>query len=131
VKPHTLNPGERLASDVEPDLPSDMHGEENMAYQRLRTREYECLPLETSRVAAPALKREFAWMERLFEEWFVTLDELKRACEAKDIRRIRALADRSDCLVNAIGNLQPPPPRLREQQRESSPAPVFRFATHE
>jgi hypothetical protein len=97
-----------------------------MAYQRLRSNEYECLPLETSHVAAPPLKREFARMERLFEEWFVTLDELKGACDAGEVRRIRTLTDRSDYLVNAIGDLQPPRLRLCGQRTGSLAAPAFR-----
>ena len=98
-----------------------------MAYQHLRQYDYECLPLETSHVAAPSLKREFAWMARLFEEWFATLDELKGACDAVDVRRIRALSDRSDSLLNAIGRLQPPRRELREQRAESPAAPVVRL----
>jgi hypothetical protein len=97
-----------------------------MAYRQLRHNDYECLPLETRPVAAPHLKREFAWMERLFEEWFVTLDELKGACDAVEVGRIRTLTDRSEDLVNAIGDLQPARLRLCEQPSESSVAPVFR-----
>jgi hypothetical protein len=51
-------------------------------------------------------------MERLFEEWFVTLDELKGVCDALEARRIRAPADRSDYLLDATGGLQPPRPTL-------------------
>jgi hypothetical protein len=89
-----------------------------MAHRQLRHNQYECLPLETRHVAAPHLKREFAWMERLFEEWFVTLDELKGACEAVEVGRIRTLTDRSEDLVNAIGDLRPPRLWLCEQPTE-------------
>jgi hypothetical protein len=47
-------------------------------------------------------------MERLFEEWFTTLDELKIAYEAEEGKRIRRLVARSDHLVCAIGEFQPP-----------------------
>jgi hypothetical protein len=79
-----------------------------MAYRNLGSGQYECLPLETRRVNAPCLRRELAWMERLFEEWFITLDELKVACDDVEIQRIHMLSDRSDHLVNAIGELHPP-----------------------
>jgi hypothetical protein len=55
-------------------------------------------------------------MERLFEEWFVTLDELKGVCDVVKVRQIRALTDRSDYLLDAIGGLQPPRPKLCEQR---------------
>jgi hypothetical protein len=97
-----------------------------MAYRQLRHNEYECLPLETRHVAAPHLKREFAWMERLFEEWFLTLDELKGACDAVEVGRIRTLTNRSEDLVNAIGALQPTRLRLCEQPSEFPTAPVLR-----
>jgi hypothetical protein len=101
-----------------------------MAYRQLKhneyDNEYECLPLETRHVAAPHLKREFARMERLFEEWFVTLDELKGACDAVEVRRIRTLTDRSEDLVNAIGDLQPPRPSLYQQPTESPSPAIFR-----
>jgi hypothetical protein len=89
-----------------------------MPHQHLRSNDYECLPLESGHVAAPHLNRELAWMERLFEEWFITLDELKGACEAGDVRRIRTLTDRSDHLVNAIGELQPPRLGLCEERTD-------------
>jgi hypothetical protein len=62
-------------------------------------------------------------MERLFEEWFMTLDELKAACGAGEVRRIRTLTDRSDYLVNAISELQPPRLGLREQRTDPPAAP--------
>jgi hypothetical protein len=96
-----------------------------MAYRQLRHNDYECLPLETRHVAAPHLKREFAWMERLFEEWFVTLDELKGACDAVEVGRIRTLTDRSEHLVNAIGDFRPARLRLCEPPSESPGGPVF------
>jgi hypothetical protein len=68
-------------------------------------------------------------MERLFEEWFVTLDELKGACDAVEVRRIRALTDRSDYLLDAIGGLQPPLPELCQRRTQSPVAPRFRSAT--
>src|SRR5262249_25628412 len=111
---------------TKPNFPSIRTKEDDMAYRQLRQNGYECLPLETRHVAAPHLKREFAWMERLFEEWFVTLDELKGACDAGEVRRIRTLSDRSEDLVNAIGDLQSARLRLCEQATESSAAPIFR-----
>jgi hypothetical protein len=51
-------------------------------------------------------------MERLFEEWFTTLDELKIACAAAEQRRIRKLSVRSDYLASAIGEFQPPRSRI-------------------
>jgi hypothetical protein len=94
-----------------------------MAYRQLRHNDYECLPLETTHVAVPDLKREFAWMERLFEEWFMTLDELKCACDAVEVGRIRTLTHRSEDLVNAISDLRPARLRVCEQPTESHPAP--------
>jgi hypothetical protein len=79
-----------------------------MVYPNPSSNEYECLPLDTRPVNAPSLTREFAWMERLFEEWFMTLDELKIACAAAEGKRIRKLVARSDYLVSAIGEFQPP-----------------------
>jgi hypothetical protein len=67
-------------------------------------------------------------MERLFEEWFVTLDELKGACDAVEVRRIRTLTDRSDHLVNAIGDLQPPRLGLCEQRTDPPTTPGLRLA---
>lgn len=79
-----------------------------MVYPNPSGNEYECLPLDNRPVNAPSLTREFAWMERLFEEWFMTLDELKIAYEGAEAQRIRKLTARSDSLVSAIGELQPP-----------------------
>jgi hypothetical protein len=68
-------------------------------------------------------------MERPFEEWFVALDELKGVCDAVEVGRIRALTDRSDYLLDAIGGLEPPRPKLCEQRADSHVAPNIRRAT--
>jgi hypothetical protein len=78
-----------------------------MVYPNAPSNGHECLPLDTRPVSAPSLKREFALMERLFEEWFLTLDELKIAYEAAEGKRIRKLVARSDYLLSAIGEVQP------------------------
>jgi hypothetical protein len=78
-----------------------------MVYPNPSSIEYECLPLGIRPVNAPSLKREFARMERLFEEWFVTLDELKTAYDAAERRRVRKLTARSDYLLSAIGEFVP------------------------
>ena len=79
-----------------------------MAHRNFGNDEYQLSPLEPGPVSARHLKRELAWMDRLFEEWFNTLDELRVACDGAEVRRIRTLSDRSDHLVNAIGELRPP-----------------------
>ena len=78
-----------------------------MVYPNPSSIEYECLPLGIRPISTSSLEREFAWMERLFEEWFMTLDELKIACAAAEVRRIRKLTDRSDYLASEIGGFQP------------------------
>lgn len=78
-----------------------------MVYLNPPSNEYECMPLDSRPVSAPSLKREFARMEMLFEEWFITLDELKVAYDAAEAGRIRKLTARSDYLVSAIGEFQP------------------------
>jgi hypothetical protein len=78
-----------------------------MVYPNPSSIGYECLPQGIMRLNTPSLEREFAWMERLFEEWFMTLDELKIAYDAAERRRIRKLIARSDYLLSAIGEFAP------------------------
>jgi hypothetical protein len=76
-------------------------------YLNPSSNECECLAPGTRAVNTPSLEREFARMEMLFEEWFMTLDELKVAYDAAEGGRIRKLTARSDDLVSAIGELHP------------------------
>jgi hypothetical protein len=80
-----------------------------MVYPNPSSIEYECLPLGIRPISTSSLEREFAWMERLFEEWFITLDELKIAYDGTERRRIRELTARSDYLLSAIGEFVPSP----------------------
>jgi hypothetical protein len=65
----------------------------------------------------------------VFQEWFVTLGEVKGACDAVEAARICGLTDRSGHLLDAIGGLQTPHAKLCEPRAESRLAPSLRSAT--